>query len=81
MNKARLCYGKDAAVTIEISDEACRIFTTCEELADQGLYEDIPCEECPLSLEIVGLRLCEIQQVRDLIEMRMKQLEEKGEHE
>lgn len=80
-NKARLSYGKDAAVTIEISDEACRRFVACKELADQDRFEDLHCEDCPLSLEIVGLNLCEIQQVQDLIEMRMKQLKEKGANE
>ena len=81
MNKARLSYGKDAAVTIEISDEACRRCFLCEELADQDRFEDLHCEDCPLGLEIGGLCLCEIQQVQDLIEMRMKQLDEKGENE
>lgn len=80
MNAAKLSYGKDAAVTIEISDEACRRFLSCEDLADNDQFEDIHCKDCPLSLEIVGLCLCEIQQVQDLIEMRMKQLEEKGEN-
>lgn len=52
MNKARLSYGKDAAVTIEISDEACRRCFLCEELADQDRFEDLHCEDCPLGLEI-----------------------------
>lgn len=47
MNKARLSYGRDTAVTIEISDEACRAYQRCEALADQDRYEDMHCDECP----------------------------------
>ena len=75
MNKARLSYGKDAAVTIEISDEACRRFLSCEELADQDRFEDLHCEDCPLRLEIGGLCLCDIPQVDELIRMRMSEIE------
>ena len=39
------------------------------------------CDECPLGLEIGGTYLCSIPEVEKLIEMRMKQLEEKGENE
>ena len=75
MNTVRLKYGEDAAVTIEISDEACRRFFACEELADQDRYEDLHCEDCPLNLQITDTSLCGIPQVEELIRMRMKQIE------
>ena len=75
MNTVRLKYGEDAAVTIEISDEACRRFFACEELADQDRYEDLHCEDCPLKLQITDTSLCGIPQVEELIRMRMKQIE------
>lgn len=76
MNKARLSYGNDAAVTIEISDEACRRSFKCVELADQDRFEDLHCEHCPLGLEIGGTALCEIDSVVKLIEMRLKEMDE-----
>lgn len=75
MNTVRLKYGEDAAVTIEISDEACRRFFACEELADQDRYEDLNCNDCPLNLQITDTSLCGIPQVEELIRMRMKQIE------
>ena len=81
MNKARLSYGNDAAVTIEISDEACRRFIECEELADQERYEDLNCDEYPLGLQVGETSLCGIPQVEELIRMRMQQLDERGENE
>lgn len=47
MNTVRLTHGEDAAVTITISDEACRRFVACEEMANQDRYEDMHCDECP----------------------------------
>ena len=76
MNKARLSYGKDAAVTIAISDEACRAYQRCEAIADQDRIEDLHCDECPLGLEIGGTSLCGIDSVADLIAMRLKEMEE-----
>lgn len=76
MNAVKLRYGKDTAVTIEISDEACRAYQRCEALADQDRLEDLHCEKCPLVLEIGGTTLCEIDSVIKLIEMRMKEMDE-----
>lgn len=47
MNTVRFRHGEDAAVTIEISDKACRAYQRCEALEDQGRYEDMHCDECP----------------------------------
>ena len=75
MNTVKLRYGKDAAVTIAISDEACRAYQRCKALADQDRFEDLHCDECPLGLEIGETSLCEIDSVVKLIEMRLKEME------
>lgn len=75
MNTVRIRHGEDEAVTIEISDEACRAYQRCEALADQDRYEDLHCEDCPLNLQITDTSLCGIPQVEELIRMRMKEIE------
>lgn len=75
MNKTWFSYGKDARVTITISDEACRAYQRCEALADQERFEDMHCDECPLGLEIGETSLCEIDSVAELIAMRLKEME------
>ena len=75
MNTVKLRYGKDAAVTIAISDEACRAYQRCEALADQDRFEDLHCDECPLGLDIGGTSLCSIDSVADLIAMRLEEME------
>lgn len=75
MNTVRFRHGEDAAVTIEISDEACRRFFECEELADQERYEDLNCNECPLGLQAGETSLCGIPEVEELIRRRMNEIE------
>ena len=75
MNTVRIRHGEDAAVTIAISDEACRRFIECEELANQDRYEDLNCNECPLGLQVGETSLCGIPQVEELIRMRMNEIE------
>lgn len=75
MNTVRFRHGEDAAVTIEISDEACRRFVACEELADQDRFENLHCEDCPLGMNVGETSLCGIPQVEELIRMRMKEIE------
>lgn len=75
MNKTWFSYGKDARVTITISDEACRAYQRCKALADQERLEDLHCDECPLGLEIGETSLCGIDSVVKLIEMRLKEME------
>ena len=76
MNSVKLRYGKDAAVTIAISDEACRAYQRCKALADQDRFEDLHCDECPLGLDIGETSLCGIDSVAELIAMRLKEMEE-----
>ena len=76
MNKTWFSYGKDARVTITISDEACRAYQRCEALADQDRIEDLHCDECPLGLKIGGTTLCEIDSVVKLIAMRLNEMDE-----
>ena len=76
MNSGKLRYGKDAAVTIAISDEACRAYQRCKALADQDRFEDLHCDECPLGLDIGETSLCGIDSVAELIAMRLKEMEE-----
>lgn len=79
MNTVKLRYGKDAAVTITISDKACRAYQRCVALADQGWYDDMRCDECPLGLEIGETSLCGIDSVAELIAMRLEEMDENGE--
>ena len=47
MNKTWFSYGKDARVTITISDKACLAYQRCEALENQERFEDMHCDECP----------------------------------
>ena len=75
MNTVRISR-PHAQVKIAISDEACRMFAACEELADQDRYEDLNCNECPLGLQVGDTSLCGIPEVEELIRMRMKEIEQ-----
>ena len=77
MNTVKLRYGKDAAVTITISDEACRAYQRCEALENQERLEDLHCDECPLGLGIGETSLCGIDSVVKLIAMRLTEMDEK----
>lgn len=74
MNTVRISR-PHAEVKIAISDEACRMFAACEELADQERYEDLNCDECPLGMQVGETSLCGIPQVEELIRMRMIEIE------
>lgn len=74
MNTVRISR-PHAEVKIAISDEACRRFVACEELANQDRYEDLNCNECPLGLQVGETSLCGIPQVEELIRMRMNEIE------
>lgn len=76
MNTVKLRHGKDTAVTIEISDEACRAYQRCKDLTEQERYEDIDCAHCPLDLKIGELSLCVTNSVSEMIETRLNEMDE-----